>query len=100
MSLHGGRVERIQKIDRARRNTLKAAGLVLGGVVATGALHKLASAAPGGNGNGNGNGGNNGNNGNGNGGVASVSRPTDAAAIALPRARKSGRARATGRSKP
>ena len=53
----------IQKIDRARRNTLKAVGLVLGAVVATGALHKLASAAPGGNGNGNG-----GNNGNGNGG--------------------------------
>jgi hypothetical protein len=58
----------IQKIDRARRNALKAASLVLGAVVATGALHKLASAAPGGNGNGNGNGGSNGNGGNGNGG--------------------------------
>jgi hypothetical protein len=65
----------IQKIDRARRNALKAASLLLGAVVATGALHKLASAAPGGNGgnggngNGNGNGGNgNGGNGNGNGG--------------------------------
>ena len=58
----------IQRIDRARRNALKAASLVLGAVVATGALHKLASAAPGGNGNGNGNGGSNGNgNGNGNG---------------------------------
>jgi hypothetical protein len=57
----------IQKIDRARRNALKAASLVLGAVVATGALHKLASAAPGGNGNGNGNGGSNGNGGNGNG---------------------------------
>src|SRR5882672_7913285 len=59
-------LSRIQKIDRARRNTLKAASLVLGAVVATGALHKLASAAPGGNGNGN-NGNGNGNNGNGNG---------------------------------
>lgn len=64
-----GGLSKIQKIDRARRNTLKAAGLVFGGVVAMGALHKLASAAPGGNGNhGNGNNGNhgNGNNGNGN----------------------------------
>jgi hypothetical protein len=56
-----GGLSKIQKIDRARRNTLKAASLVFGAVVATGALHKLASAAPGGNGN-NGNG----NNGNGN----------------------------------
>ena len=85
-----GGLSRIQKIDRARRNTLKAASLVLGAVVATGALHKLASAAPGGNGNGNGNGGN----GNGNGGNA-----TARAAIALRGARKSGRARAIGRSK-
>ena len=53
-----GGLSKIQKIDRARRNTLKAASLVLGAVVATGALHKLASAAPGGNGN-HGNGGNN-----------------------------------------
>ena len=56
-----GGLSRIQKIDRARRNALKAASLVLGAVVATGALHKQASAAPGGNGNGNGNGGNIGN---------------------------------------
>ena len=49
-----GGLSKIQKIDRARRNTLKAASLVLGAVVATGALHKLASAAPGGNGNGTG----------------------------------------------
>ncbi|GEP59487.1 Hint domain-containing protein [Reyranella soli] len=55
------------KIDRARRNTLKAASLILGTVLATGALHSVASAAPGGNGNGNGNGGTNGNGGNGNG---------------------------------
>jgi hypothetical protein len=59
-----GGLSRSQKIDRARRNTLKAASLVLGAVLATGALHKLASAAPGGNGNGNG--GTNGNDGNGN----------------------------------
>ena len=58
-----GGLSKIQKVDRARRNTLKAASLVFGAVVATGALHKLASAAPGGNGN-NGNG-NNGNHGNG-----------------------------------
>ena len=62
-----GGLSKIQKIDRARRNTLKAASLVFGAVVATGALHKLASAAPGNNGNNgnNGNRGNNGNNGNG-----------------------------------
>jgi hypothetical protein len=59
-----GGLSKIQKIDRARRNTLKAASLVFGAVVATGALHKLASAAPGNNGN-RGNNGNNGNNGNG-----------------------------------
>jgi hypothetical protein len=53
-----GKLTRIQKIDRARRNTLKAASLVLGAVVASGALQKLASAAPGGNGGSNGNGGN------------------------------------------
>ena len=89
-----GGLSKIQKIDRARRNTLKAASLVLGAVVATGALHKLASAAPGGNGNGNGNG----NDGNqrqrdGNGSKATKG------AIALRGARKSGRARAIGRSK-
>lgn len=54
-----GELSRNRKIDRARRNTLKAASLVLGAVLATGALRKLALAAPGGNGNGgNGNGGN------------------------------------------
>ena len=94
-----GGLSKIQKIDRARRNTLKAASLVFGAVVATGALHKLASAAPGGNGNGNGNGGNNGNNGNGN-GVWRRQQTNGAAAIALRGARKSGRARAIGRSKP
>jgi hypothetical protein len=58
------------KIDRARRNALKAGSLVLGAFLAAGALHRRASAAPGGNGNGNGNaygygyGNGNGNNGN------------------------------------
>jgi hypothetical protein len=47
----------MSKVDRARRNALKAASL-LGAFLATGALHRQASAAPGGNGNGNGNGGN------------------------------------------
>jgi hypothetical protein len=51
------------KIDRARRNALRAAGLV-GSFLAAGALHRPASAAPGGNGNGNGNGAANGNGGN------------------------------------
>ena len=60
-------MSRTPKIDRARRNALKAASLVLGAFLATGALHRQASAAPGGNGNGNGNGGTNGNGGNGNG---------------------------------
>jgi hypothetical protein len=58
----------IPRIDRARRNTLKAASLILGGVLATGAFHKAASAAPGGNGNGNGGANGNGGNSNGNGG--------------------------------
>ena len=49
-------MSRTPKIDRARRNALKAASLVLGALLATGALHKQASAAPGGNGNGNGHG--------------------------------------------
>ena len=40
-----GGLSRSQEIDRVRRNTLKAASLVLGAVLATGALHKLASAA-------------------------------------------------------
>jgi hypothetical protein len=62
-----GGLSKIQKIDRARRHSLKAASLVLGAVVATGALDKLASAAPGGNGNGN-NGNGNGNGGNNQGG--------------------------------
>ena len=57
-------MSKIQKIDRARRNALKAGSLVLSAVLATGALYKVASAAPGGNGNGNGNGGTNGNGGN------------------------------------
>ena len=35
---------RTPKIDRARRNALKAAGLVLGTVLATGVPHKQASA--------------------------------------------------------
>ena len=48
------------RIDRARRNTLKAAGLVVGAAFTAGALHGKALAAPGGTGNGN--------NGNGNGG--------------------------------
>ena len=60
----GAGLSRSQKIDRARRNTLKAASLV-GAFLATAALHRQASAAPGGNGNGNG--GTNGNGGNGNG---------------------------------
>ena len=60
-------MSRTPKIDRARRNTLKAASLVFGAVLTTGALAKVASAAPGGNGNGNGNGGTNGNGGNSNG---------------------------------
>lgn len=57
---------RTSKIDRARRNALKAAGLV-GGFLATFALSRQGSAAPGGNGRGNGNGGANGNGGNSNG---------------------------------
>jgi len=48
----------MSKVDRARRNALKAASLV-GAFLATSALHGQATAAPGGNGNGN--------NGNGNG---------------------------------
>ena len=48
-------MSRIPKIDRARRNALKAASLV-GALLATSAPHRQASAAPGGNGNGNGNG--------------------------------------------
>ena len=59
-------MSRTPRIDRARRNALKAASLV-GAFLATAALHRQASAAPGGNGNGNGNGGTNGNGGNGNG---------------------------------
>src|SRR5262245_2515324 len=51
---------RTPKIDRARRNALKAGSLLMGAVLTTGALHMTASAAQGGNGNGN--------NGNGNGG--------------------------------
>ena len=47
-------MSRTPKIDRVRRNMLKAASLVLGTVVATGFLPKLASATPGNNGNGNG----------------------------------------------
>ena len=57
----------IPKIDRARRNALKADSLVLGVFLAAGALNRRASAAPGGN-NGNSKGkGNNGNVNNGNG---------------------------------
>jgi hypothetical protein len=37
-------VSSTQKIDRARRNAMKATGLVLGAVLATGALHKQALA--------------------------------------------------------
>jgi hypothetical protein len=63
-------MSRTSSIDRARRNALKAASLVLGAVLATSGLHNVASAAPGGNGNGNGgtngNGGNSSSNGNGN----------------------------------
>ena len=55
-------LSRRYKIDRARRNTLQAAGLVLGAILAIDPLHRLASAAPGGNGNGNGDGGNGNNN--------------------------------------
>lgn len=51
------------KINRARRNALRAAGLV-GSFLVSSALHRPASAAPGGNGNGNGNGAVNGNGGN------------------------------------
>ena len=40
------------KIDRARRNMVKAASVVLGAVLATGALHKQASAGQGGSNNG------------------------------------------------
>ena len=57
---------KILKIDRARRNALKATTLVVGALLATSGLMQ-ASAAPGGNGNGNGNGGTNGNGGNSNG---------------------------------
>jgi hypothetical protein len=59
-----GELIRRHMIYRARRNMLKAASLILGAVLATGGLHNLASAAPGGNGKGNGNGGANGNGGN------------------------------------
>ena len=45
VSLEGG-MSRTPKIDRARRNALKAASLVLGAFLATGALHRQASAAP------------------------------------------------------
>jgi len=51
------------KIDRARRNAVKATSLVLGAILATGALHKQASA--GGNNNNQGGGGNNNNQGGG-----------------------------------
>jgi hypothetical protein len=68
-------MNRVPKIDRARRNALKAGGLVLGALLTVGGLRRPASAAPGGNGNGNGNAygygygnGNSGNNGNGNSG--------------------------------
>ena len=47
VSLESG-MSRTPKIDRARRNTLKAASLV-GAFLATSALHRRASAAPGGN---------------------------------------------------
>ena len=57
----------MSKVDRARRNALKATSLVLAAALAGGSLPKPASAAPGGNGNGNGNGGTNGNGGNSNG---------------------------------
>ena len=40
-------MSRTPKIDRARRNALKAASLVLGALLATGASHKRASAAQG-----------------------------------------------------
>ena len=56
----------MSKVDRARRNALKAASLV-GAFLATSALHGQATAAPGGNGNGN-NGNGNGNGGNNQGG--------------------------------
>jgi hypothetical protein len=52
------------KIDRARRNALKAGGLLVGAFLVTCGVHKGASAAPGGDGNGNGNGRINGNGGN------------------------------------
>jgi hypothetical protein len=58
------RNEQNSKIDRARRNALKAGSLIAGAILASGAVHNRASAAPGGNGNGNGNGGSNGNGGN------------------------------------
>src|SRR3954467_11375059 len=54
-------MSRTAKIDRARRNALKAASLV-GAFLATSALHGQATAAPGGNGNGNNGNGNGGNN--------------------------------------
>ena len=60
-------MSRTPKIDRARRNALKATSLVLTAALAGGSLPKPATAAPGGNGNGNGNGGSNGNGGNSNG---------------------------------
>jgi hypothetical protein len=68
-------------IDRACRNALKAGGLIVGAILASGAVHNLASAAPGGNGNGNGgtngNGGNSGGNpGNGNNGGNCFARGT------------------------
>ena len=56
----------MSKVDRARRNALKAASLV-GAFLATSALYGQATAAPGGNGNGN-NGNGNGNGGNNQGG--------------------------------
>ena len=58
-------MSRTPKVDRARRNALKAAGLV-GAFLATASLHTPAAGQSRGNGNGN-NGNGNGNNGNGNG---------------------------------
>ncbi len=54
---------RTPKLDRARRNALKAASLV-GSFLVASTLHRQAAAAPAGNGNGNGNGATNGNGGN------------------------------------
>jgi Hint domain len=47
-------MSRTSKIDRARRNTLKAGSLVLGAALAASFLPKVALATPGNNGNGNG----------------------------------------------